>query len=356
MKYKVLFGLMFFCIASLAQDAAFNYHIQAQFANGFVWAHNKILKNVGGSKVNGVSIDFIKERTDENAKKYNRNLFSTGYSFSYYNLGIDTLGNSISFSYFNQPVLIKTKYFNTCLRLTGGFNYTNKPYNKITNATNYAYSSYINGFLALGLVCNISISQKSTISGLLSYNHFSNGGLHNPNLGVNFPTWQVGYAYQIGSKNKEFKESLQDEKWRFDMYGFGSNKSSPVYKDNRFWVYGGGIYVSRKLGLLSAFTLNAEYMNDLSNRPVLNDHLLFNNSSARVGTMIGHEFIFNKMIFSQQFGYYVFNETFYLNNFYHRWGLMYKFNKHILVGTNLVANAQKAQFLELRIAKSFYKN
>jgi hypothetical protein len=74
------------------------------------------------------------------------------------------------------------------------------------------------------------------------------------------------------------------------------------------------------------------------------------------GVLIGHEFLFNRCIFSQQLGYYFFNEMPSLvDYFYHRWGFNYKLSRHAMLGLNLNANLQKAYLIDLRLVFSLYK-
>lgn len=79
-------------------------------------------------------------------------------------------------------------------------------------------------------------------------------------------------------------------------------------------------------------------------------------SYYRVGTTFGHELLLgNKFVFSQQIGVYLFNQTPYISSIYHRWGINYKFTENIMIGSNLLADLQKANFLDLRMTYSIIK-
>jgi hypothetical protein len=79
-------------------------------------------------------------------------------------------------------------------------------------------------------------------------------------------------------------------------------------------------------------------------------------SYYRLGGTVGHEFLLgSRFIFSQQLGLYLFNQTPYISWVYHRWGLSYKFNENVMVGANLLADLQKANFLDLRLCFSLSK-
>ena len=75
-------------------------------------------------------------------------------------------------------------------------------------------------------------------------------------------------------------------------------------------------------------------------------------SALKVGLIFGHEFILGKFLFSQRIGVYVFDQTPYYDQIYHRWGIDYMINKHWGIGVNLLAHRQVADFIDLRITRS----
>ena len=68
---------------------------------------------------------------------------------------------------------------------------------------------------------------------------------------------------------------------------------------------------------------------------------------------IGHEFLLGKFLFSQQIGYYLFKKHVPSDNWYHRWGLVYRFNQKINFGINLKVHRHIADFIDFRIGYSF---
>jgi len=351
-KLFILFWLSVLMVN--AQQKQIDYRLNIQYARGFLWAHNKVLKHFENTNLHGVSIDLYRTRLDEDALKYCKKSFHSGFNFNYYNLGKDSLGRSLALNYFIEPNIFNGKYFNSGLKIMAGINYVTNPYNKLSNPRNYFYSTHINGFLSLGISFKVNVTAHHAITALAAYNHFSNGSFKNPNYGVNFPTVNIGYSQYITQKQKPLNQTLQKNIYRIDVYAFGSNKSSPIEKDKRFWPYGAGLLMSKRVALINAITLNTELITDASYTVELDQHNLSHLSVSRVGLLCGHEFIFNHIIFSQQFGVYVYKEIPFFNSFYHRWGLNYRVNNNLMCGINLLANAQKAQFLELRLATTVF--
>ena len=79
------------------------------------------------------------------------------------------------------------------------------------------------------------------------------------------------------------------------------------------------------------------------------------------GFMLGHEFVFRKIIFSQQLGFYLVKHTstytdIYLQPFptiYHSWGLRYKLTPHWFIGFNMLVHNQVADFIDGRLTYRF---
>jgi hypothetical protein len=59
-----------------------------------------------------------------------------------------------------------------------------------------------------------------------------------------------------------------------------------------------------------------------------------------------------KFLFSQRIGVYVFDQTPYYDQVYHRWGIDYMINRHWGIGMNLLAHRQVADFIDIRITHS----
>jgi len=334
------------------------YSLAVGYLNSEVWAHSKVVNNVGGAIGNGIQIELNRLRQDNLSLQYAPYSFNSGFSISYVNFNNKILGEVINTAYFLEPILYKNSFFDFRLRAATGVSLGTNPYDKVKNPENNSYSSIINAHLSLGLRLNVNLNSNISIFGHATFNHFSNGNLKDPNLGVNFPTLGIGIDKHLQTSSKNSGTNLYSERFRFDITPFFSNKSLPLNRESRFWVYGASVLTSYKFRKIDALTLGAEWFADESMRSAMDNNpneSYKELSHHRVGITLGHEFLFNKFIFSQQFGYYLFKEIPFVGITYHRWGLTYKVNKHIQFGTSLLANLQKANFLDCRFSYSFYR-
>lgn len=76
---------------------------------------------------------------------------------------------------------------------------------------------------------------------------------------------------------------------------------------------------------------------------------------TRAGILAGHEFLLGKFIFSQQLGVYL-TDSHRQDLIYHRWGLQYYFLPRWSAGFNLLVHRQTADFTDLRLSYTIYKN
>lgn len=353
MKHVVFVILILIARSTFAQSDYFKLNVGLEPFRGFAWAHDKEVNSIENTSLIGLTFEVNKLHLGNQSKQWCKNAYYNGYQFSYYHFSNPIIGNSISASYFLEPILFNSQNIRLSLRAGIGLAYASNPFDSIINPLNKNYSLSINPYLNLGLNARYRVNGGLFVKAGLNYNHISNGNVQDPNYGLNFPSVSLGIEKTINTFNE--KPMLLDLKpnWRIDIALFASNKSSPLSLKDRFWVYGLGINVSRKVNLLHAFTFGAEFMADESIGFLFQYESRKGRSYYRLGGIIGHEFLLgSKFIFSQQLGLYLFNQTPYISWVYHRWGLSYKLNEHVMIGANLLADLQKANFLDARIIYS----
>ena len=112
-----------------------------------------------------------------------------------------------------------------------------------------------------------------------------------------------------------------------------------------------GFFVNaqKRISRISAAVLGAElYYNRFIDAPGQPED---NSKPAILSSLnIGHEFLFKRIIFSQQYGRYITDyPRFFKYAFYHRWGLRYKITDKWLAGFNLKVHRFTADFIDFRL-------
>lgn len=337
---------------------------------GVVYAHSKFVENTAGAHPRGFDFEYSKQLADKEKWEYYRCYPRTGLLFSYCNFNTPILGKAFTLAYFIEPNYRIGR--NACffLRAAGGLSYLTNPHDSIKNPVNQSYSLPVNAYLSIGVGLNYSISKNVAVSVMASFQHNSNGGFELPNHGINYPTASLGIKYSLQNNalpvyTKEHIQSYRGSKLNYDAGLYYSPKSGYKVVDGR-WVNsrkqlaGGFIQASKRVSALDAITVMVEAYHDgglASIKKLLGD----NTSNNMIGLMLGHEFIFRRIFFSQQLGYYLYKDTkdfsrLYNQAFpavYHRWGLRYKLNDHLYAGFNLLVHKQVADFIDVRLQYRF---
>lgn len=171
------------------------------------------------------------------------------------------------------------------------------------------------------------LNESWWLNGNINYQHISNGGLRQPNKGINWPTAGVSITYQENpgpyyraprSKEKFWKG--YPVRWDIGIFGIAKRGTTENGYNRRMTLIGGGLQAGKQVGRINMLTLGAEVYDDKSLRMQIKRDSI-RASAVRSGLLIGHEFLLGKFLFSQRLGVYVFNQTPYYDRIYHRWGV-----------------------------------
>ena len=123
---------------------------------------------------------------------------------------------------------------------------------------------------------------------------------------------------------------------------------------NRLPLMGLSFQGSKQVGRLNALTAGIEIYRDAALRIKLKLDSI-KAVPAKAGILLGHECILGKFLFSQRLGLYIFDQTPYYDQLYHRWGIHYRINRFFGTGFNLQAHRHIADFVDLRFTYTIQK-
>ncbi len=361
MKPIFCFVFVFFhLIAHAQQDTSqlrlFSYGLTAH--KGFIFAHSEAVQNTKGSYPFGLQVDLNWQLTDEKTWNTCYCYPRTGFFLQYFNFDNAILGHGFTAATFIEPYFSYSNRVNMAIKAAAGLSYLTNPYHAQNNPANMSYSLSVSGFVSLGIGANIRLTPRLNISTYIHYNHISNGGIKDPNKGINWPTASAGFDYALHpvvypARKKTRYMDYKGKAPRVDMYAFWSSKTVQAGEKERWMIWGGGLNLSKQTGVFNALTLGGEWNIDMSLAEKLKRNGNSHTSNHRAGLLFGHEFLMGKIIFSQQLGLYLFNPSSYFDPVYQRYGLLYRFNNHIGAGINILAHRQVANFMDFRFTYSF---
>lgn len=318
---------------------------------GFVFAHSKDVQNTKGAKPIGIELDLNKQLIRNESWDECRCFPRTGLLISYFDLNNEVLGKSFNAAWYIEPFLSTSRLFNLSLKGAAGLSFATNPHDTETNPDNNSYSMNLNAYLGLGLGGNFSLSRHINAKISAYYNHISNGGIKDPNKGINWPaiTLQVFYVHNphpIPSKENKSKIDYSKKILRKDVNFYFTQK-------NIYVIWGGGIAFSRQFTGLNAWTAGGEFTFDHALKNKMEDDRSTENDYVLGALLAGHEFLMGRFIFSQQLGIYLFKAEDYYKPIYQRYGLTYALTKTFSMGINLKAHGKEASFLDGRMVWSW---
>ncbi len=361
MQYRFLTILICISFLATAQDAAIKENIPLKvyglnLHSGAVLVHNHDVKSIENAKPKGFSFDFSKQFVDSASYTYCRTYIRKGFTFSYYDLGTSILGSGFIGSYFIEPVYRIGNKFQFQFRGDMGAGYFTSPFDSVKNPLNNNYSLHITPYLHVSAGFGFRITKKLILEGNANFNHMSNGNYKEPNAGLNWSTFSAALLYYPNNNHLPKYNKPPRYKWSEQKAGLDVGLMYvPKQGYHRKWKttrnYMAGMFVAgtKKISRISAFSLGAElYYNKFVDAPgVAAD----NSKPATLASVyFGHEFLFNKIIFSQQYGRYITDyPAFFKSATYHRWGLRYRFSNKLYAGFNMKVHKFTADFIDLRL-------
>lgn len=330
---------------------------------GFIIPHSKKIEKLSHTNPWGIEMDINWHLTKEKTWQYFFCYPRTGFSLLYINFSNpEVIGSTIALYPFIEPFTSAQKPFSLSIRFGMGPAYMTKIYDPEKNPENLFNSSHLSFIVVLNLGFNYRISPNMNLRISGSYNHTSNGGIKQPNLGINFPTinagldWSLSPAY-FPDREKDPELVPNPEKFRFEIYLFGTGKIDS--KGSKSYLISGlGFNFSERVGRINALTCGIEWINDGEIKNLAEEEQITNRYGKiidhhRLGILFGHELLLGRFIFSQQLGFYLYSPYEPLDAVYQRYGISYKISDRIFTGINIKAHRHVADFLDIRTGITF---
>ncbi|MCA1764081.1 MAG: acyloxyacyl hydrolase [Flavobacteriales bacterium] len=265
------------------------------------------------------------------------------------------LGQGLTGLFFLEPVFGAKNKLSFSIRGAFGLSYQNKPFDEAQNPDNLSYSTRLAFPLQVGIAANYRISEDWIIDAGARYNHISNGGLKQPNKGINWPTLSVGVSKYFSTpefyqRPKEDWRKVSDPKKRVETALFGTYQKTSSGKF--LWSGGVSALYSTQVARISALVGEAEYNYDAFQAELgkLDGKDADGHTS---GVAVGHEFILGNYRFGQRFGAYLLKPDTRKEDVYQRYSITYLYKDSWSFGVSLKAHGHVADFLDLRVGKVF---
>ncbi len=330
---------------------------------GFIIPHSRAIAEISNSKPWGIETDLswhlMRERIWKHCYCYPR----TGFSLSYFNFdNPEILGHSVALYPFIEPFIRPQNKMSFSFRFGIGPSIVTKIYDEESNPDNFFFSDYLSFIVALNLAVNYRINKRVNTRLAFNYNHISNGGLQQPNVGMNFPTLNAGLDYSFTDvkfpvRTKDTLRTLYTDKCWFDAYLLGTAKDAEKGEDQSYPVIGAGIYYNYLVGRILALNAGTEWISDYSVKEKIRRQYINDPGAApdhnRAAVLLGLDLLFGRSSFIYQWGIYYYEPYPARNRVYQRYGLNFRFTEAIYLGFNIKSHGHVADLMDARLGFIF---
>ena len=333
--------------------------IMAGVLYGSIFAHSEAVQNTAGAHPFGVEFQRIRQQVGEKAYNICRCYPKQSILVSAYSFDNEVLGWSVMAAYMLEPTYRLNDWLFFSMRGAVGGAYASHPYHANTNPGNQSYSTRLNAYLMYGLGLQLQFHPRTALQLTANFQHISNGGLKEPNKGVNWPSVGLHVLRYNDPLNLYRGTRQKDNSWRIlgwrkdvGVFGIAKRWIGSNGDSRRLPVVGAIAQIGKQVGMINHLTTGVEWSYDGTiDKKLMVDSMA--GSPHKLGLMGGHEFLLGRIIFSQQVGVYVYKDNPDADGWFHRWGLLYRVGNRYWMGFNLKAHLHVADFIDLRMVYSW---
>jgi hypothetical protein len=270
-QFIFLLWSLFCGLISFGQNVKWdNLALRADVHTGYLLPEYQMFNQLANDYIYSAEFSIQKQTNGERERDQLFNYPEFGVTFLYTTLGNkEAFGNEAAlFGYFLTHFVRRERFqFNQQFGL--GLGYATRIFDLENNYMNVAVGSHFNLHFNYKLGVSMQVGQRVSLNSGLSFNHYSNANMAEPNLGVNFLTAYLGTHYTIGNRYLAERREL-DQHQPLNEFAF---------------IYAAGGKHTRALQSTIYFTssFSAEYKRHVSRKIRLGGGLdLFYDSSTEI--------------------------------------------------------------------------
>jgi len=187
-----------------------NVRLRADLHAGYLVPEYQLFNQLANEHIYSAELSFQKQTSGEKERDQLFNHPEFGVTLLYTSLGNkEAFGHEAALYGYFLTHLIRQKRFQFNQQFGLGLGYATRTFDLQNNYMNVAVGSHLNIHFNYKIGVSFNLSDRFDINSGLSFSHYSNANMAEPNLGVNFLTFYVGTNYLIGKRNIQEKRELQ---------------------------------------------------------------------------------------------------------------------------------------------------
>ena len=281
-----------------------------------------------------------------------------GFNAEFRNFGYDkVLGYGVSVGHFFNVPIYQSNHLFIDFQYGSGLGYLTKKYNKDTNPTNIAIGSHFNAKVNFKLLATYYFETFYFGAGL-EMNHFSNGAITRPNLGLNSANLLVNFGYSFVKRQafqaiKNKKEINNQRSIMLEGLATLVQIGANPYDPKRYPVIALRTTLKQTISWNWDAELSLDLVHNEANLNVYQDTTFTRKDVLQIGLYAGAAYRFYKSEITMGIGYYLRDNINVLGKLYNKVGYRYFFNTNWFGIFNVKANLGRADYFEFGVGVKF---
>ncbi len=340
-----------------------NLSFRVDATHGFVLPEYQHFNYLVNKPVQGLEVSLTKAATGKNYWEQLYKYPEIGLALSYSTLGNDKVfGSELGLFPYAQIAFIRRPKFLFTNLFGLGIGYATKKFDLENNYENISVGSHFNVHFNFKLGTKWMLSKVLAINSGLSFTHYSNANMAEPNLGVNLLTAFAGISYSplpIGDLHTIQLDAHKIKNELAFIYSVGGKHTRALQSTVYFTSSISGEYkyhLKRKFHIGGGIDLSYDTATEVEmSSPGKSDYRSI--YDFRTGFHFSQEIVYDRFSFILQEGIYLGLVDRVNNNFmYNRVILRWKFNDHFLVHASMRSYLHILDYPELGFGYYFLKS
>lgn len=324
---------------------------------GIIIPHSKHISHFSGTRPYGIELSLGNLKTTEESWQVFNSFWNRGLSLGYFNFrNPEITGGAFMLTSYAEPYIVRSEKLDLTVRLGAGLSYHTRIYDSIGNPGNKFFATRISFPIYVAARLNYELKPGVWLNFAANYNHISNGGIRQPNLGMNFPTISAGLQYYAsGSPDllKSYESDVQIENGisfvaQF-LAGYKVVDEAPPFPEKGALAYGFHLRAARQLTKFYSLNAGGEIIFD----GAIRERIRREGKSTdykRIAATAGQEFLFGRTALTQYFGFYIYSPYKAFRNIYQKYELSIRMTPELSAGVFLKAHLYVAELMGFQIS------
>lgn len=325
---------------------------------GALVIHREAMKVLGNHPYLGQEIRLGFQTTGNEYwhRLYKYPVFGAGVYSGYFNN--QAIGNPFAFFGFIEIPFLRNDKSLLSTSWASGVAFHINEYDSLTNPENIAIGTDINVYIDFSLIFRQQLNERLSLGGGIKFQHFSNGAIQHPNLGLNMVSGLFTLNYSLKPNQPQFlnpEPEATDKKYEWNlMYGLGINGKSQEEPDVRYINHTLSMGVNKPINEKRTLGIGLDiFHNEELKEDVLPGENVHAADLLSYAAYASSDLIIHKFRIAVQLGFYLYRPTDYSLPFYERVAFRYYLIPNLFTNVSIKAHAAKAQFFEWGFGVSF---